>query len=64
MLFTVSTNSSNQCSWVSHISLAALPPNAMRAGEELELSVEVKHTYFQVKKCGVHFITVDNQRVE
>ncbi|KAG5232609.1 TMV resistance protein [Salix suchowensis] len=64
MLYTVSTNSSNQCSWVSHISLDALPPNAMRAGEELELSAEVKHTYFQVKKCGVHFIIVDKQRVE
>ncbi|KAJ6974589.1 disease resistance protein RPV1-like [Populus alba x Populus x berolinensis] len=56
MLFTMSTNSSNQCSWVNHISLAALPPNAMKAGEQLELSVEVKHTSFEVQKCGVHMI--------
>lgn len=56
MLFTMSTNSSNQCSWVNHISLAALPPNAMKAGEELELSVEVKHTSFEVQKCEVHMI--------
>lgn len=56
MLFTMSTNSSNQCSWVNHISLAALPPYAMKAGEELELSVEVKHTSFEVQKCGVHMI--------
>ncbi|KAJ6883706.1 hypothetical protein NC652_030829 [Populus alba x Populus x berolinensis] len=56
MLFTMSTNSSNQCSWVNHISLAALPPNAMKAGEQLELSVEVKHTSFEVQKCRVHMI--------
>uniref|UniRef100_A0A6N2LX49 Uncharacterized protein n=1 Tax=Salix viminalis TaxID=40686 RepID=A0A6N2LX49_SALVM len=43
MLHTVSTNPSRQCSWVSDMSLAALPPNAMRAGEELELSVELKN---------------------